>query len=94
MEHINVKTELRYKGNNISLLDKELNTKNYTSTKWGTYKCWKSLDKQVIKGEKSTEIKSYIKKIDETKVGKDGKPKEYYIRRIYHIFNENQTKQK
>ena len=84
---INCETGKAYQGVNLFILLGE----EKSSGKWGTYKAWSRLDKQISKGEKGTQIIYFQITKSKTKVDSKGDPLKYPMMRIYTVFNESQT---
>ena len=83
---INCETGKAYQGINLFILLGE----EKSSGKWGTYKAWSRLDKQIAKGEKGTQIIYFKMNKSKTKVDTKGNPLKYPMMRIYTVFNESQ----
>ena len=84
---VNCENGKQYNGINLFILLGE----EKTSGKWGTYKAWDRLGKQISKGEHGTKI-IYFKSIkSKTEVNPNGTAKFYPMMRSYTIFNESQT---
>ena len=84
---INCENGKQYNGINLFILLGE----EKTSGKWGTYKAWDRLGKQISKGQHGTKI-IYFKSIkSKTEVNPNGTAKFYPMMRTYTIFNESQT---
>ena len=84
---INCETGKAYQGINLFILLGQ----EKSSGKWGTYKAWSRLDKQIAKGEKATQIIYFKINKSKTKVDSKGEPLKYPMMRIYYVFNESQT---
>ena len=84
---INCETGKAYQGINLFILLGQ----EKSSGKWGTYKAWSRLDKQIAKGEKATQIIYFKINKSKTKVDSKGEPVKYPMMRIYYVFNETQT---
>jgi antirestriction protein ArdC len=83
---VNCETGKAYQGINLFILLGQ----EKSSGKWGTYKAWSRLDKQISKGEKGTQIIYFKIEKSKTKVDKKGEPLKYPMMRIYTVFNESQ----
>jgi antirestriction protein ArdC len=84
---INCESGKAYQGINLFILLGQ----EKSSGKWGTYKAWSRLDKQISKGEKATQIIYFKINKSKTKVDSKGEPLKYPMMRIYYVFNESQT---
>jgi len=84
---INCETGKAYQGINLFILLGQ----EKSSGKWGTYKAWSRLDKQISKGEKATQIIYFKINKSKTKVDSKGEPLKYPMMRVYYVFNESQT---
>ena len=84
---INCETGKAYQGINLFILLGQ----EKSSGKWGTYKAWSRLDKQISKGEKGTQIIYFKIRESKTEVNSKGEPLKFPMMRIYTVFNESQT---
>jgi len=84
---VNCENGKQYNGINLFILLGE----EMSSGKWGTYKAWDRLGKQISKGQHGTKI-IYFKSVkSKTEVNPNGTSKFYPMMRTYTIFNESQT---
>lgn len=83
---INCETGKAYQGVNLFILLGE----EKPSGKWGTYKAWSRLEKQIKKGEKGTQIIYFKINKSKTKVDLKGEPLKYPMMKVYTVFNESQ----
>ena len=83
---VNCESNKSYSGINLFILLGE----EKSSGKWGTYKAWSRLEKQIAKGEKGTTI-IYFKMLPTKNLDKKGNPESIPMMKCYTVFNESQT---
>jgi antirestriction protein ArdC len=86
---INVKTKKPYYGKQGESLNSQRIINGYISNNWGTYLCWKSLNRKINKGEKG--IRCFYPTRIKIGVDKEGNDKFKKVRNYFIVFNENQT---
>ena len=87
----NVKTKKPYNGEQEQMLEQLRISRGWESNEWGSFLCWKGLDRKIIKGEKSV-LCFYpsVQVIDDV----DGTQKIKKSRMWFRLFNKNQTTNK